>query len=58
MIAGTDDRRHTMTCRPGHPPRHPPFEPGNRAARRHGVWAADASDEAALVVRAQRPATP
>ena len=27
-----------------------PFQPGNQAGRRHGVWAADAHDEAARVV--------
>ncbi len=27
-----------MTCRPGHPPRHPDFEPGNVVAVKHGAW--------------------
>lgn len=26
-----------MTCRPGHSPRHPDFEPGNQAAEKHGA---------------------
>jgi phage terminase small subunit len=39
-----------VTCRPGHSPRHPAFGDGNQLARTQGVWAADASDEAARVV--------
>lgn len=39
-----------MTCRPGPPARHPDFEAGNQAARTHGVWASDATDEARRVV--------
>lgn len=27
-----------MTCRPGHPARHPDFEPGNAVALRHGAY--------------------
>ena len=26
-----------MTCRPGHPPRHPDFEPGNTLSLKHGA---------------------
>jgi phage terminase small subunit len=39
-----------VTCRPGHSPKFPDFEPGNQLARRHGVFAADATDEARQVV--------
>jgi phage terminase small subunit len=45
-----------MTCKPEHSPRHPDFEPGNQVARRHGVWSADATDEAARVVGDLLPA--
>src|SRR5580658_5241550 len=29
--------RYTVSCRPGHPPRHAPFEPGNETATTHGA---------------------
>ncbi len=46
-----------MTCRPGHSPRHPDFEPGNTVALRHGGYsptlvAADAKELAVQLVEA------
>ena len=41
-----------MTCRPGHPPRHPDFEPGNELALRHGTYSPRAVAERAALVHA------
>ena len=42
-----------MTCRPGHPPRHPPFEPGNRLAVVHGAESPALVAERAELVHAE-----
>jgi hypothetical protein len=50
-----------MTCRPGHPPAHPPFEPGNELAfkpghelsLRHGGYSAKRIGERARLIAAE-----
>jgi len=40
-----------MTCRPGHPERHPDFEPGNLQALKHGAYSDRAIAARAELVR-------
>ena len=42
-----------MSCRPGHPPRHPDFEVGNSVALRHGAQSPRAIAERAQQVHAE-----
>jgi hypothetical protein len=42
-----------MTCRPGHPPRHPDFEPGNSLSLIHGADSPRAVAERAAEIHAE-----
>jgi hypothetical protein len=42
-----------VTCRPGHPPRHPDFEPGNVLALTHGAQSGRAIEARAAEVHEQ-----
>jgi len=42
-----------MTCRPGHPERHPDFEVGNELAMKYGAWSPRVQGKRAEFVRAE-----